>query len=92
VAAAVVTVVHLAVDRKALKSVFRFLVSTGEVLGLDEIDVAARGLPANQAFTVYASDGTNELALMDVTSNDLMPDTLTDLQTVHLGQHQIEHY
>jgi hypothetical protein len=28
VAAAVVTVVHLAIDRKALKSVFRFLVST----------------------------------------------------------------
>jgi hypothetical protein len=28
VAAAVVTVVHLAIDRKVLKSVFRFLVST----------------------------------------------------------------
>jgi hypothetical protein len=26
--------------------------------------------PANQAFTVYASDGTNEVALMDVTNND----------------------
>lgn len=44
--------------------------SIREVLGLDEIDVAARGLPANQAFSVYASDGTNEVALMDVTSND----------------------
>lgn len=44
--------------------------SIREVLGLDEIDVAARRLPANQAFTVYASDGTNEVALMTVTSND----------------------
>ncbi len=42
-----------------------------EVMGLDEIDVAARDLPANQKFTVYASDGgTNNVALMDITSND----------------------
>jgi YVTN family beta-propeller protein len=44
--------------------------SIREVMGLEEIDVAARGLPANQASTVYASDGTNEVALMDVRSND----------------------
>jgi YVTN family beta-propeller protein len=41
-----------------------------EVMGLDEIDVAARDLPANQKFTVYASDGgTNNIALMDITTN-----------------------
>jgi len=39
-------------------------------MGLDEIDVAARDLPANQKFTVYASDGTNKIALMDITTND----------------------
>src|SRR5919202_696444 len=41
-----------------------------EVMGLDEIDVAARDLPANQKFTVYASNGgTNNIALMDITTN-----------------------
>lgn len=43
--------------------------SIREVMGLDEIDVAASGLPANQTFTVYASDGENEIAIMEATSN-----------------------
>jgi hypothetical protein len=42
-----------------------------EVIGLDEIDVvAARDLPANQKFTVYASNSTNKIALMDLTTHD----------------------
>ena len=47
-------------------------------MGLEEIDVAANGLPANQAFTVYASDGENEVALMEATSNGegMIPEAL----------------
>ena len=49
-----------------------------EVMGLEEIDVAARDLPANQKFTVYASDGINEVAIMDATSNGegMIPEAL----------------
>jgi len=49
-----------------------------EVMGLEEIDVAAGDLPANQAVTVYASDGTNEVAIMDATSNGegMIPEAL----------------
>jgi YVTN family beta-propeller protein len=52
--------------------------SIREVMGLEEIDVAANGLPANQAFTVYASDGENEVALMEATSNGegMIPEAL----------------
>jgi len=52
--------------------------SAREVMGLDEIDVAASELPANQAFTVYASDGENEVALMEAMSNGegMIPEAL----------------
>lgn len=36
---------------------------------LDEIDIAARGLPANKTFTVYAAKGSSVQALRDVTAN-----------------------
>ena len=45
--------------------------SIREVMGLDEIDVAASGLPANQTFTVYASNSENEVAIMEATSNGM---------------------
>lgn len=45
-------------------------VSVREVASLDEIDVTARMLAPNQTFTVYASDGTNSAALLDVKSNE----------------------
>jgi YVTN family beta-propeller protein len=49
-----------------------------EVMGLEEIDVAARDPPANQMLTVYASDGINEVAIMDATSNGegMIPEAL----------------
>lgn len=52
--------------------------SIREVMELEEIDVAASGLPANQGFTVYASDGENEVALMQATSNGegMIPEAL----------------
>jgi hypothetical protein len=52
--------------------------SIREVMGLEEIDVAASGLPANQAFTVYASDGENEVAIMEAMSNGegMIPEAL----------------
>jgi YVTN family beta-propeller protein len=40
-----------------------------EVEGLDEIGISVRGLPPNQTFTIYASDGEKSMALLDVRSN-----------------------
>lgn len=39
------------------------------VQGLDEIDLAVRGLPPNQTFTVFAANGTDAKSIMDVQSN-----------------------
>jgi YVTN family beta-propeller protein len=37
--------------------------------GLDEVDIDVRGLPANRAFTVYATRGNNATALLTAHSN-----------------------
>ena len=42
-----------------------------EVASLDEIDITASMLPPNQTFTVHASDGTDSVAILDVTSNEM---------------------
>ncbi|MET8630150.1 SMP-30/gluconolactonase/LRE family protein [Kitasatospora sp. NPDC004669] len=39
--------------------------------GIDEVDISATGLPPNQLFTAYASNGTSTTALMSMTSNQL---------------------
>ncbi|CCF83920.1 YncE family protein [Nitrolancea hollandica] len=48
------------------------------VQGLDEIDLAARGLPPDQAFTVFVSNGTDAKAIMDVQSDaqGMVPEAL----------------
>jgi hypothetical protein len=37
--------------------------------GVDEIDIDVRGLPANRAFTVYATRGNNATALLTAHSD-----------------------
>ncbi|MER5909243.1 hypothetical protein ABT124_01765 [Streptomyces sp. NPDC001982] len=38
--------------------------------GIDEVTIGAQGLPPNQHFTAYASDGTRTTALMTTMSNE----------------------
>jgi len=65
--------------------------SIREVMGIEEIDVAASGLPANQAFTLYASDGENEVALMEATSNGegMIPEALAFTKFFANGYDQV---
>jgi YVTN family beta-propeller protein len=39
--------------------------------GVDEVDIDVRGLPANRAFTVYATRGNNATALLTAHSNEM---------------------
>jgi YVTN family beta-propeller protein len=41
-----------------------------ELPGINEVTVGATGLPPNQTFTAYASDGTRTTALMSMMSNE----------------------